>query len=78
MTSPNSFIRKRTRRDFISLAGKGLGLAALTSAAVASLLRTVEAATKSVAHLSPKDAAMDEGYGPSSKTRLASPAGSSI
>ena len=62
MTSPNSFIRKRTRRDFISLAGKGLGLAALTSAAVASLLRTVEAATKSVAHLSPKDAAMDEGY----------------
>jgi selenocysteine lyase/cysteine desulfurase len=62
MTSPNSFIRKRTRRDFISLAGKGLGLAALTSAAVASLLRTVEAATKSVAHLSPKDAAMDEDY----------------
>ena len=52
----------RTRRDFLSLAGKGLGLAALTSAAVASLLRTVEAATKSVAHLSPKDAAMDEDY----------------
>jgi len=62
MTSPNSFIRKRTRRDFISLAGKGLGLAALTSAAVASLLRTIEAATKSVALLSPKDAAMDEDY----------------
>ena len=52
----------RTRRDFLSLAGKGLGLAALSSATVASLLRTVEAATKSVAHLSPNDAAMDEDY----------------
>ena len=39
----------RTRRDFLSLAGKGLGLAALSSATVASLLRTVEAATKTVA-----------------------------
>jgi selenocysteine lyase/cysteine desulfurase len=62
MTSPNSVIRKRTRRDFISLAGKGLGLAALSSATVASLLRTVEAATKTVAHLSPEEAATDEDY----------------
>src|SRR5213080_1408012 len=52
----------RTRRDFLSLAGKGLGLAALSSATVASLLRNVEAATKSVAHLAPEQAAMDENY----------------
>ena len=52
----------RTRRYFLSLAGKGLGLAALSSATVASLLRTVEAATKTVAHLSPEEAAMDEDY----------------
>src|SRR5262245_11179818 len=62
MTSQNSVIRKRTRRDFISLAGKGLGLAALSSATVASLLRTLKAATKTVAHLSPEEAAMDEDY----------------
>src|SRR5436853_4192863 len=62
MTSLSSVIRKRTRREFISLAGKGLGLAALSSATVASLLRTVEAATKTVAHLSPEEAAMDEDY----------------
>src|SRR5438477_217671 len=52
----------RTRRDFLSLAGKGLGLAALSSATIASLLRNLEAATKSVAHLSPEEAAMDEDY----------------
>src|SRR5881398_908032 len=51
-----------TRRSFLSLAGKSLGLAALSSATVASLLRNVEAATKTVAHLSPEDAAMDEDY----------------
>ena len=52
----------RTRRDFLSLAGKGLGLAALSSATVASLLKTVEAATQTVAHLTPEQAAMDEDY----------------
>ena len=52
----------RTRRDFLSLAGKGLGLAALSSATVASLLRHVEAASKSIAHLSPEEAATDEDY----------------
>ena len=52
----------RTRRDFLSLAGKGLGLAALSSATVASLLKTVRAATQSVAHLTPEQAAMDEDY----------------
>jgi selenocysteine lyase/cysteine desulfurase len=50
------------RRNFLSLAGKGLGLAALSSATVASLLKEVQAATKSVAHLTPAQAAMDEDY----------------
>ncbi|HEV2839765.1 MAG TPA: aminotransferase class V-fold PLP-dependent enzyme [Chthoniobacterales bacterium] len=62
MTIPNSMLRERTRRDFLALAGKGLGLAALSSATVASLQRTVEAATKSVAQLTPEQAAMDEDY----------------
>src|SRR5881227_2258427 len=51
-----------TRRSFLSLAGKSLGLAGLSSATVASLLRNVEAATKTVAHLTPQQAALDEDY----------------
>src|SRR5688572_17608248 len=51
-----------TRRDFLALAGKGLGLAALSSATIASLLRNVEAATKNVAKLTPEEAALDEDY----------------
>ena len=51
-----------TRRNFLSLAGKGLGLAALSSVTVASLLREIQAATKSVAHLTPAQVAMDEDY----------------
>src|SRR6266545_242195 len=51
-----------SRRDFLSLAGKGLGLATLSSATVASLLEEVQAATKSVAHLMPEQVAMDEDY----------------
>src|SRR6266478_2076037 len=62
MTSPNSVIRKHTRRDFISIAGKSLGLAAVSSATVGSLLRNVEAASKNVAHLTPEEAATDEDY----------------
>lgn len=50
------------RRNFLSLAGKGLGLAALSFTAVASLLQEVLAATKRVAHLTPQQAAMDEDY----------------
>ncbi|MBC8029224.1 MAG: aminotransferase class V-fold PLP-dependent enzyme [Pyrinomonadaceae bacterium] len=58
MTSPSTL----RRRNFLSLAGKGLGLAALSSATVASLLKEVVAATKSVAHLTPQQSAMDEDY----------------
>ena len=52
----------RTRRDFLSLAGEGLGLATVSSATLKSLLRNVEGATKSVAHLTPEEAASDEDY----------------
>ncbi len=52
----------KTRRDFLRFAGRGLGLAALSSGTVASLLRDVQAATKTIAHLTPEDAAADEDY----------------
>src|SRR5438477_9164480 len=51
-----------TRRDFLSLSGKGLGLAALSSATVALLLRNVEAASRNLADLTPEEAATDEDY----------------
>src|SRR2546426_6436523 len=50
------------RRNFLSLAGKSLGLAALSSSTIASLLKEIHAATKMVAHLTPEQAAMDEDY----------------
>src|SRR5213083_1382704 len=51
-----------TRRSFLSLAGKSVGLVALSSGTVASLLRNVEAASKNVAHLTPEEAAIDDDY----------------
>src|SRR6186997_3627528 len=50
------------RRNFLSLAGKGLGLATLSSVTVASLVKEIEAASSSIAHLTPEQAAMDEDY----------------
>ena len=50
------------RRGFLSFAGKGLGLAALTSATVGSLFDQVVAAGKHIEHLSPIEAALDEDY----------------
>lgn len=50
------------RRGFLSFAGKGLGLAALTSATVGSLFNQVVAAGKHIEHLSPIEAALDEDY----------------
>src|SRR6266850_1742115 len=50
------------RRDFLSLAGKGLGLAALSSSPIGALVKEIEAATRSVAHFTPAQAAMDEDY----------------
>src|SRR6476469_4781831 len=52
----------KTRRNFLALAGKSLGLAALTTPTIASLLKEVEGATRSVAHLAPEQVAMDEDY----------------
>jgi selenocysteine lyase/cysteine desulfurase len=50
------------RRDFIGQVGKGVGLAALTSATVAGLLDDVRAAAAGVAHLTPEQAAADEDF----------------
>src|ERR1700741_4313 len=52
----------KSRRDFLSLAGKGLGLATLAVPTLGALLKDVEAASRSVAHLTPEQAAMDEDY----------------
>src|SRR6476619_1870910 len=53
---------KTHRREFIALAGKGLGLAALAVPAIGALMKEVEGATHSVAHLTPEQVAMDEDY----------------
>ena len=50
------------RRSFLSMIGKGVGLAALTSATVASLWEELSAATNRIAHLTPDQAAMDEDF----------------
>jgi len=50
------------RRNFLALAGKSLSLAALSYPMIAALLKEVEAASVSVAHLTPEQAAMDEDY----------------
>src|SRR5207302_9312921 len=50
------------RRNFLSLAGKSLGLAALSSSTIASLLKEIHAATKTIAHLTPEQVAIDEDY----------------
>jgi selenocysteine lyase/cysteine desulfurase len=51
-----------TRRRFLSFAGQGLGLAALSVPSIAALAKEIESATKSVSHLTPEQAAMDEDY----------------
>src|SRR5215813_887594 len=53
---------KTDRRDFMSMAGKGLGLAVLAVPSIKGLLKEVAAATRSVAHLTPEQVAMDEDY----------------
>ena len=50
------------RRTFLSMVGKGVGLAALTTTSVASLLNNVQAAAKRVEHLPPDEAATDEDF----------------
>jgi selenocysteine lyase/cysteine desulfurase len=50
------------RRSFLSSAGKGLGLMALSSAAVGSLFENVKAAGKAVDHISAFEVAADEDF----------------
>ncbi|HCX29234.1 MAG TPA: aminotransferase [Blastocatellia bacterium] len=50
------------RRHFLCLAGKGLGLAALSSTTVSGLLKEIQAATRSIAHLTPEQAVTEEDY----------------
>lgn len=50
------------RRSFLTSAGKGLGLMALSSSVVGSLFENINAAGKNIAHLSPIEAAIDEDY----------------
>ena len=51
-----------SRRSFLSWAGKGLGLASLSIPTIGALVKEVEAASRSVAHLTPQQAAIDEDY----------------
>lgn len=60
--TPSSIRDDMNRRSFLSKVGKGVGLAAMSSTVVASLLDDLHAATKRIEHLSPLDAAMDENY----------------
>jgi isopenicillin-N epimerase len=50
------------RRQFLSMAGKGLGLATLTSATVAGLYQDLLAATRRVDHLPPALSSSDEDF----------------
>jgi isopenicillin-N epimerase len=50
------------RRQFLSSVGKGVGLAALTSATVASFLDDMRAATRRISLLTPEEAARDEDF----------------
>ena len=51
-----------SRRNFLSLAGKSVGLATLAIPTIGALLREVEAAARNVAHLTPEQVAMDEDF----------------
>src|SRR5688500_1409232 len=55
-------LRDVDRGTFLSSAGKGLGLMALSSATVASLFENLKAAGRGIDHLSPVEAAIDEDY----------------
>jgi selenocysteine lyase/cysteine desulfurase len=50
------------RRQFLSAAGKSMGLMALASSSIAALFNDLHAATKRIAHLSPDQVANDEDF----------------
>jgi isopenicillin-N epimerase len=60
--STRTFAKDIDRRSFLSAAGKGLGLMAVSSGVVGSLFEKVEAASRKIAHLSPVEAATDEDF----------------
>lgn len=63
MSTPSLNTREEyNRRQFLSMVGKGVGLAALASTTVAALLEELQASTKRFEHLSPQQLAMDEDY----------------
>ena len=61
-TAPNLRSNSQSRRAFLSSAGRGLGLAALSYAPVGALLKEVQAAAKTVEHLSPEASASEENF----------------
>ncbi|MDH3529955.1 MAG: hypothetical protein OEQ28_10350, partial [Acidobacteriota bacterium] len=62
MKKSSLFSSDFSRRKFLSSAGKGLGLMAMSSAAVGTLFERLDAATRKVAHLSPMEVAADEDF----------------
>lgn len=63
MTSnETNFSNDMNRRSFLSKVGKGVGLAAMSSTVVASLLEDLHAAGSRIKNLTPQQAAMNEDY----------------
>lgn len=62
MTNSLSSYSDFTRRSFLNLAGKSLGLATLSSLTVSALLEQVATASNNIDHLTPQQAAMDEDF----------------
>lgn len=58
----NPFARDIDRRKFFGSVGKGLGMMAMSSGVVASLLESVQAKVRSIEHLSPEAVAADEDF----------------
>ena len=58
----NSPLNDIDRRRFLSAAGKGLGLMAMSSATVATLFENLNAASRSVDHLTAAEVAADEDF----------------
>jgi isopenicillin-N epimerase len=54
--------REIDRRRFISMVGKGVGLATLCSASLTSMMNNLHAATRRIEYLTPEQAAMDEDF----------------
>jgi isopenicillin-N epimerase len=62
MSPASEYSEDSTRRHFLSIVGKGIGLAATTSPAVLACLDGLEAAAGSIENLSPQQAAQDEDF----------------